>query len=112
MLRGSVSAADLEFPIDHVAVRHRDRFSDEVARGSGGLGGDIPFCVIGRRGEGRRSADYEPGSRRSKKQIFHDTVLSLGSRLAAALVMIHVSFRHYCRLMKDHLFMLVFTLPK
>ena len=92
MLRSSVSAADLNFPIDHVAVRHRDRFSDEVARGSGSLGGDIPFCVIGRRGEGRRRADYERGSRRSKKQIFHDTVLSLGSRLSAALNMVQVHF--------------------
>jgi hypothetical protein len=28
--------------------------------------------------EGGRSADYERGSRRSKKQIFHDAVLSFG----------------------------------
>jgi hypothetical protein len=34
--------------------------------------------VIGMPSEGRRSADYERGSRRSKKQIFHDTVLSFG----------------------------------
>jgi hypothetical protein len=32
--------------------------------------------VIRMPSEGRRSADYERGSRRSKKQIFHDTVLS------------------------------------
>jgi hypothetical protein len=34
--------------------------------------------VIRMPSEGGRSADYERGSRRSKKQIFHDTVLSFG----------------------------------
>jgi hypothetical protein len=65
------SAADLNFLVHHVAVRHPDRFSDEVARDSGSLEGDIPFRITGGRSEGRRSAHYERGSRRSKKQIFH-----------------------------------------
>jgi hypothetical protein len=36
------------------------------------------LCIIGRRSEGRRSAQYERGSRRSKKEIFHGVVLSFG----------------------------------
>jgi hypothetical protein len=74
----SVSAADLNFLIHHAAVRHPDRLSDEVTREGGSLGGVTPFCITGSRSEGRRSADYERGSRRSEKQIFHGIVLSFG----------------------------------
>jgi hypothetical protein len=41
----------------------------------------IAMYVIGIPSEGRRSADYERGSCRSKKQIFHGTVLSFGAAL-------------------------------
>jgi len=69
-----LSPADLNLLVSYVPVRHPDRFSDEVARGRGSLGGDIPFRIIGRRSEGRRNAQYERGSRRSKKEIFHGLV--------------------------------------
>src|SRR6516164_10368062 len=69
-----LSPADLNFLVHHVAVRHPNRLSDEVARGSGSMGGDTPFRITGRRSEGRGRAHYERSSCRSKKEIFHAIV--------------------------------------
>ena len=58
----SVSAADLNFLVHHVAVRHPEWFSDEVAPVDGAR---IVFwtkpvmCVVRIPSEGRRSCDHE-----------------------------------------------------
>jgi hypothetical protein len=49
----------------------------------------------------------------ARSRFFMTLSFRLGeSRLSVALVMMHVSFRHYCWLMKDYSFLLVFTLTK
>jgi hypothetical protein len=58
--------------------------------------------VIRMPSEGRRSADYERGSRHSKKEIFHDTVLSFGAALVRRQISLFVTIpkKRFCSLIR------------
>ena len=70
----------------------RHRLPDDVACAGRRIGAPVPFGVVsGGISKGRRNRNDHGRSRRSKKQIFHDTVLSLdlsrwqGGDLSAAM---------------------------
>jgi len=72
------SVADLNVAVDHVAVLHRNGLSDKVAREGGRIIADVPFRIIARGGgKRRRNAERQSRNSGSKKQIFHDTFLSV-----------------------------------
>ena len=78
---GFSSVADLNRLVGHPTVLRPNRLFDEVARAGRRIDAQALLGLIGGRWKGRRHRNHHGRSRSSKKQILHDTVPFVLSRI-------------------------------